>query len=147
MEGPFEAYPSINSGWLGYGDWRDAISAFIFTWPSGDTSVPALKMPKTGGSGMAIIDEPGAGPKFGPSGLEVNLDQRSAKARLGSYYERRPDGKRTLWSTETPTVALESVRVYVGLTETAKAANYAPSMLQWQPGELEKIRERDLDAK
>jgi hypothetical protein len=25
-------------GWLGYGDWRDAISAFLFTWLDGDTS-------------------------------------------------------------------------------------------------------------
>lgn len=33
-------------GWLGYGDWRDAISAFLFTWPEG-TSKPALKLPKT----------------------------------------------------------------------------------------------------
>eukprot|EP00959_Pyramimonas_sp_CCMP1952_P398044 8340155-Pyramimonas_sp.AAC.1 len=25
-------------GWLGYGDWRDAISAFLFTWPTGETT-------------------------------------------------------------------------------------------------------------
>jgi len=25
-------------GWLGYGDWRDAISAFLFCWLDGDTS-------------------------------------------------------------------------------------------------------------
>ncbi len=43
-------------GWLGYGDWRDAISAFLFTWPHGDATKPARKLPKTGGSGMAIID-------------------------------------------------------------------------------------------
>ena len=34
-------------GWLGYGDWRDAISAFLFTWPDGNTAAPALKLPKT----------------------------------------------------------------------------------------------------
>ena len=34
-------------GWLGYGDWRDAISAFLFTWPGGKTAAPALKLPKT----------------------------------------------------------------------------------------------------
>ena len=34
-------------GVLGYGDWRDAISAFLFTWPDGNTRVPALKLPKT----------------------------------------------------------------------------------------------------
>ena len=34
-------------GWLGYGDWRDAISAFLFTWPDGDMRKRALKLPKT----------------------------------------------------------------------------------------------------
>jgi hypothetical protein len=34
-------------GYLGYGDWRDAISAFLFTWPDGDTSKRAMKLPKT----------------------------------------------------------------------------------------------------
>lgn len=116
-----------------YGDWRDAISAFLFCWPDGNTKARALKMPKTGGSGMAIIDEEGKGPQFGPEGcarpcalpprgrfrrplsrarpahapsltvfvwwpgprrFSVNIDQRTAKSRLGTYYERRPDGAR-----------------------------------------------------
>ena len=34
-------------------------------------AVPPMKMPKTGGSGMAIIDEPGKGPQWGPDGLKV----------------------------------------------------------------------------
>ena len=34
-------------GWLGYGDWRDAISAFLFTFPDGNLKKPALKLPKT----------------------------------------------------------------------------------------------------
>lgn len=55
-------------GVLGYGDWRDAISAFLFTWPDGNANQRALKLPKTGGSGMAIIDEQGKGPQFGPEG-------------------------------------------------------------------------------
>ena len=40
-------------GWLGYGDWRDAISAFLFTWASVDQ--PVEKLPKIGGSGMVRV--------------------------------------------------------------------------------------------
>lgn len=131
-------------GWLGYGDWRDAISAFLFCWLDGDTSVPAMKMPKTGGSGMAIIDEPGKGPQWGPDGLKVNIAARTAGSRLGPYYERRPDGGSSLFlKAEAKGAQLVALRVYVGLEETEKAQSYAPNMLQWQPGELEKIREND----
>lgn len=55
-------------GVLGYGDWRDAISAFLFCWPDGNTEEAGIKLPKCGGSGMAIIDEVGKGPQFGPEG-------------------------------------------------------------------------------
>lgn len=60
-------------GFLGYGDWRDAISAFLFCWPDGDVARPALKMPKCGGSGMAIIDDENKGPQFGPEGCAPRL--------------------------------------------------------------------------
>ena len=39
-------------GWLGYGEWRDAISAFLFVF---DGAGKPTKLPKLGGSGMAII--------------------------------------------------------------------------------------------
>ena len=42
-------------GWLGMGDWRDAISAFLFTWPTNDQEQPAQKLPKIGGSGMVRL--------------------------------------------------------------------------------------------
>ena len=123
-------------GWLGYGDWRDAISAFLFT--------AAHKLPKVGGSGMAIIDEQGAGPQWGPDGLKVNIGQRSARSRLGSYYAKRPDGGRSLFGAGDDGFAeLTSLRVYIGTSQTAKAAAYKPSILQWQPGELEALRARD----
>eukprot|EP00238_Polyblepharides_amylifera_P009615 CAMPEP_0196574268 /NCGR_PEP_ID=MMETSP1081-20130531/4017_1 /TAXON_ID=36882 /ORGANISM="Pyramimonas amylifera, Strain CCMP720" /LENGTH=276 /DNA_ID=CAMNT_0041892235 /DNA_START=263 /DNA_END=1093 /DNA_ORIENTATION=+ len=131
-------------GWLGYGDWRDAISAFLFTWPDGELDAFPLKLPKTGGSGMAIIDEPGGGPQWGPDGLKVDLGSRSATSRLGPYYERRSDGKKTLFSSqEGANAELLELRVYVGLEETEKAKNYTPNMIQFQKGELQKIRGND----
>uniref|UniRef100_A0A7S4DU51 TLDc domain-containing protein n=1 Tax=Lotharella globosa TaxID=91324 RepID=A0A7S4DU51_9EUKA len=47
------------AGWLGYGDFRECISAFLFTWVDGDTSKPAAKLPKVGGPSMAILDQSG----------------------------------------------------------------------------------------
>lgn len=33
-------------GFIGIGEDRDAIAAFLFTWPDGDVSKPAIKLPK-----------------------------------------------------------------------------------------------------
>lgn len=41
--------PSISynpKGWVGYGEYRPGISAFLFTWRDGDTSKPAIKLRK-----------------------------------------------------------------------------------------------------
>lgn len=128
-------------GWLGYGDWRDAISAFLFLLPGG--AKDPVKLPKVGGSGMAIIDEQGGGPQWGPDGLKVSLSGRSARSRLGSYYAKLPDGGRSLFGDAGAAVPLLSVRCYVGMGQSAKAESYEPGVLQWQPGELEKLREED----
>lgn len=60
-------------------------------------------------------------------------------------------GKRTLFTPEEEKIKggakLVAFRVYVGIGETAKATEYKPNMLQWQPGELEKIREADAGGK
>jgi len=113
-------------GWLGYGDWRDAISAFLFA-RNQVGGAKFVKVPKVGGSGMAIIDEQGGGPCWGPDGLKIDLEKRVARSRLGSYYAKLPNGDRTLFSDkEGQTARLTAVRVYVGLGETEKAASYKP---------------------
>ena len=33
-------------GWIGLGEDRDAIAAFLFTWPDGDTGRRPVKLPK-----------------------------------------------------------------------------------------------------
>ncbi len=48
-----------------------------------------IKSAKVGGSGMAIIDEEGQGPQWGPSGLKIAIESKVAQSRLGSYYERK----------------------------------------------------------
>lgn len=34
------------AGWIGLGDHRDSIAAFLFTWPNGDTAAAPLKLKK-----------------------------------------------------------------------------------------------------
>jgi hypothetical protein len=121
---------------------------------------------------MAIIDEQGKGPQFGPEGLkvcaalrlhvamrtqaphapvrcrgQVSLDTRSARSRLGTYYERRRDGSRTLFTeAEGGAAAVVSLRAWVGVGVAPGTEGYTPNLLQWQPGELEKLREQDTQG-
>jgi len=46
-------------GWLGYGDWLNAISAFLFVIPKGGPfgGGQPVKVAKVGGPGMAIQDD------------------------------------------------------------------------------------------
>jgi hypothetical protein len=134
-------------GWLGYGEWLDAISAFLFVYPSHESlgapvDAPFLKLGKCGGSGMAIIDENGEGPKWGPDGLRVDLETRTARSRLGSYYAATPDGGKSLFGTARA-VGLKSLRIYVALEDSELAKNYEPNAFQWKKGELEKVRAKD----
>ena len=128
-------------GWLGYGEWRDAISAFLYVFESDGKPVKSAKI---GGSGMAVIDEPAQGPQWGPDGLKISLESRSARSRLGTYYERADLGK-TLFRGQDPSTpkALKDLRVYVATEETELAKNYKPNAFQWQEGELEEIRKND----
>lgn len=52
---------------------------------------------------MAVMDKEGSGPQFGAEGLTIALrgpeeEARRAKSRLGSYYAKGPDGRRSLFS-------------------------------------------------
>ena len=131
-------------GWLGYGEWLDAISAFLFVFDGSSGKTSFAKLGKTGGSGMAIIDEDGKGPKWGPDGLSVDLENRLARSRLGTYYATRANGSKSLFGDRNGSaVTLKSLRVYVSLGDSEKAKNYEPNVFQWKKGELEAIRARD----
>ena len=93
---------------------------------------------------MAIIDELNGGPQWGPEGLKISVSKRAARSRLGTYYERRPDGGRSLFTEEEGNAAeLVSLRAWIGVGVAPGTEGYKPSVLQWQPGELEKLREED----
>lgn len=55
---PKAAFGGYNpKGFVGYGESRGSKAAFLFSWPDGDTSKPAMKMRKVGGAALAVVDE------------------------------------------------------------------------------------------
>ncbi|PXF41436.1 hypothetical protein BWQ96_08817 [Gracilariopsis chorda] len=117
-------------GFVGYGESRGSKAAFLFTWPDGDTSKPAMKMRKVGGAALAVVDEPDTGPKFGADSFVIPLrpprvdreeDQsdRIAYSKLGSYYERRPDGHNCLFGENESGkgTVLTELKIFAGVYE------------------------------
>ena len=106
-------------GFAGYGEYRGSIAAFLFTWPDGDTSKPAVKLQKIGGASMACCDEPETGPRFGMDGLTIYMNpgnERMAASKLGPFYERMPDGAASIFNPrEGGTTRLKEVKAYVGV--------------------------------
>lgn len=115
-------------GFVGYGESRGSKAAFLFAWPDGDVGRPAMKMRKVGGAALAVVDQPDTGPKFGADSFVVPLRppratwaedarDRVALSKLGSYYERRPDGARTLFGEgeSGSGAALLELKVYAGV--------------------------------
>ena len=126
--------------WLGLGEEKSAMAAFLFTWPEGLSSKEkkqknendAIKLPKVGGAGLALVDRPGVAIQFGAEGLIIPLNsqngasERMAKCRLGTYYARIPStgssgeraapGGRSLFSPrerDLKKTELVSLKVYV----------------------------------
>lgn len=117
-------------GFVGYGESRGSKAAFLFCWPDGDTRKGAMKMRKVGGNALAVLDQPDTGPKFGADSLVVplrppganwreNERDRLAYSKLGSYYEKRPDGVNTLFGkAENPKgETLLELKVFAGVYE------------------------------
>ena len=106
-------------GWVGYGESRGCIAAFLFYFPKGDTSARPVKLAKIGGASMAQLDDGAI--KFGAEGLTIPLgtlgksvSSQKAFSKLGLYYENAPDGSRSLFPGGKPEIELESLQVYRG---------------------------------
>lgn len=104
-------------GWIGLGEDRDSIAAFLFTWPLDEPAGNPIKLPKVGGPSLAVIDNPSAGIQFGAEGLKTLVPgrERQVKCRLGTFYAKMPDGGRSIFAlSENPKVTeLEELRCYV----------------------------------
>ena len=100
-------------GWVSYGEARGSIAAFLFVEDGGKFA----KLRKCGGAALAQLDEPDSGPKFGADSLIIPLakeEPKLARSKLGSYYERFPNGDNSLFKTDSA-VLLKDFKVYQGV--------------------------------
>ena len=87
-------------GTVGFGEFRGSLAAFLFTWPDGDVSVRPTKLQKVGGAGLACVDEPEHGPKFGADSLVIPLSSEggnnptAARNKQARHLLRPPAGRR-----------------------------------------------------
>lgn len=115
----FETSKDNPKGWVGYGEARGSIAAFLFVYQRGLTALPT-KLRKVGGPSLAQQDLPESGPSFGADSLVIpmgNSNPKLARSKLGSYYERFPDGTNTLFGERGSSVTLKDLKVYHGVYE------------------------------
>lgn len=101
-------------GWVGLGENRGSIAAFLFVQNPDGTFT---KLRKVGGAGMAQMDYPETAVSFGADALVIPLNgdnPRVARSKLGSYYERFDDGTNTLFG-DASAVLLRDLKVYHGV--------------------------------
>lgn len=107
-------------GWVGYGEARGSIAAFLFIMGGkyAAPGAPGIKLQKVGGPGLAQMDYPESGPSFGVDSLVIPLqaESKTARSKLGSYYERLPDGSNSLFGKDA-SVQLKDLKVYHGVYE------------------------------
>lgn len=101
-------------GWIGLGEDRDSIAAFLFSWPDGlSMSKRPIKLRKVGGPSLSVIDQPRDGIRFGSDSLKLLVPgkERMVYCRLGSYYEKMPSGERSLFGEKQAEIG--SIRCFV----------------------------------
>jgi len=106
-------------GWVGYGEARGSIAAFLYTFNGGTDGNTLTKLRKVGGPGLAQMDMPESGPSFGADSLVIPLSEdnpKLARSKLGSYYERFEDGTNSLFGKDA-SVQLRDLKVYHGVYE------------------------------
>lgn len=102
-------------GWVGYGEARGSIAAFLFQQQKDGSFI---KLRKVGGAGLAQMDMPEAGPSFGVDSLVIPLGKDSpkvARSKLGSYYERFADDTNSIFGVGKSAVQLKDLKVYHGV--------------------------------
>ena len=104
-------------GWVSYGEARGSIAAFLFVIGT-KYGAPGYKLQKVGGPSLAQMDMPETGPQFSPDALVIPLSKSNpkvARSKLGSYYERFPDGVNSLFGNSGSAI-LKDFKVYQVIT-------------------------------
>ena len=97
-------------GWAGSGANRPSVAAFLYVREKSSKPSDAIKLCKVGGADFAIgNDNQESGIYFGPDGLIIPLaakpygypmieNNKVARSRLGSYYEKLPDSGKSVFA-------------------------------------------------
>lgn len=119
-----------NCGFIGFGEPRNSISAFLFSWSDGDTSKPVVKLQKAATSfgEAATVDVSTNGPRFGYDGFSMMMtrgQEHSARSKLGLDYEAMPDRRNSIFAREEGNNAyITELRAYVGIFPEGKEVPY-----------------------
>lgn len=120
-------------GWASMGGARPSVAAFLFCQRK-DGSFQKLQ--KVGGGGLACArDDSDYGIALGPDGLVVGLQtgrEKLASSKLGTYYERGPDEKDSLF--ENGAATLSNVQVLVGVYESSESIPYSGAVFDMTSG-------------
>jgi len=120
-------------GWAGTGGARPSIAAFL--WYTRSDGVPQ-KLQKVGGGGLACAkDDPDTGIWLGADGLVIPLasgDPKEAQSKLGTYFEKRSDGKQSLF--DAGCIKLADLKVLVGEYEDNEAIPYSGAVFDMTSG-------------
>lgn len=103
------------SGWIGLGEDRNSMAAFLFTWPDGNLSERPIKLAKRGGAALSVLDYVEKGICFAPDGLRclVPGSERIARSKLGPYYDVMPNtGAKTLFNDGRKEAEVASIVCY-----------------------------------
>ena len=116
-------------GWAGTGGARPSVAAFLFYEKRGGFQ----KLRKVGGGGLACAkDDPGTGIWIGADGLIIPLGNKMAQSKLGTYFERGPEGRYSLFPEGY--TQLKSLKVIVGVYEKGEGIPYSGAVLDFTSG-------------
>ena len=104
-------------GWVGLGEYRSSLAAFLFSFEDGDQQDRPTKLSKVGGKGLSVVDEPENGPMFGMDSIVVDLPTRSLYSKLGNYYEKLPSGRNSIIRNGRASSKIRNCRVFCGVYE------------------------------
>ena len=105
------------SGWIGLGEDRNSMAAFLFCWPDGKLSERPIKLPKRGGAALSVLDYVEKGICFAPDGLRCMVPgkEKIARSRLGPYYSTMPDGSKTLFKNGNKEASVKQIECWVSI--------------------------------